>query len=184
MTALRSYVALLRGVNVGGRNAVPMARLREAVGTLGWSDVATYIQSGNVMFRTDRPLRSLESDFEEVIEDNFGLSIPVVVREAGRWAKYVKENPFPGESEAEAKWVLLALSKKSPAASAVAELEGKAANGERVMKVGDGIWIHFPEGSGRSKLTPTVLDRVIGSPATTRNWRTVLKLEELVREAG
>jgi uncharacterized protein (DUF1697 family) len=78
---------------------------------------------------------------------------------------------------------MLALSKAAPKSDAVKGLRERAANGERVIRVGDALWIHFRSGVARSKLSPALLDRLAGSPVTTRNWRTVLKLDELARQA-
>lgn len=173
------HVALLRGINVGGRNRVPMAELRALCGELGWADVETYIQSGNLVFSSgDGPAR-LEAELERAIERRFGLAIPVLVRTAAQWAAYAASNPFPEATEAEPNLVMLALSKAAPAPDAVAALQPRAADGERIVRTGDALWIYFAGGAGRSKLTPAVLDRLVGSPVTTRNWRTVVRLAEL-----
>ena len=80
--------------------------------------------------------------------------------------------------------MLLCLSKKAPGQRAAADLRLRATQGERVVKRGDAIWVHYAQGIAKSKLSPTVLDRLISSPVTTRNWRTVLKLHQMVRDAG
>ncbi len=174
------FVALLRGVNVGGRNIVPMADLRSLCLDLGWTDVATYIQSGNVLFESRMKAGVLERKLEKGIEDRFGISTPVVVRSATEWEGLMRGNPFPGASVDEPNLVMAALSKKSAAPDAAEALARYAVNGEAVVQAADALWIHFPQGSGRSKITPTVLDRVVASPVTMRNWRTVVKLGELV----
>lgn len=173
------HIALLRGINVGGHHAVPMAGLRSSCAELGWRDVRTYIQSGNVIFGAAGETTRLEKDLEQALERRFGLRIPVIVRAASEWPGYVRGNPFPDESHEEGNRVMLALSKDPPRADAVENLRQRAADGERIERVGDALWIHFPSGSARSKLSPALLDRLAGSPVTTRNWRTVLKLHEL-----
>lgn len=178
-----TYIALLRGINVGGKNKVPMAELRSLCAELGWSEVRTYIQSGNVVFEADASSADLESQLEQGIEERLGLQVAVIVRSAEEWSAYQQGNPFPDESREEPKLVMLALSKAPPAEDTVAGLQERAAYGERVERVGDALWLHFPEGAGRSKLSPGVFDRNVGSPVTTRNWRTVLKLGEMV-DAG
>jgi uncharacterized protein (DUF1697 family) len=176
-----TYIALLRGINVGGVR-IPMAELRAlGAGDLGWSGVESYIQSGNLIFEADGEPAALEDELERAVERRFGYAIPVLVRRAADWPAYVTSNPFPGESEREAKLVMLALSKRPPKPDAVQALTARAAGGERIASAGGALWIHFASGSARSKLTPSVLDRLAGSPVTTRNWRTVLKLEELAR---
>lgn len=175
------FIALLRGINVGGRNKLPMAELRELCSDLGWAEVRTYIQSGNVAFAADGEPARLETELAEAIERRFELSVQVVVRSASDWSAYVAGNPFPGASEREPNLVMLALSKERPRDDAVERLRERAEDGERVERVGDVLWIHFPNGSGRSKLAAS--DRIVGSPVTTRNWRTVLKLDEMARSS-
>lgn len=178
-------LALLRGINVGGRNVVPMAGLREVCEGLGWGEVRTYIQSGNVVFRAPGSRKGgggagLESALERGLEERFGLSISVVVRPAAAWARYVEGNPFREASTREPNLVMLCLSKAPPRPDAAEVLRGRAADGERVEVVGDAVWIHVPTGAGRSKLaSPAVLDRAVGSAVTARNWRTVVAIGEM-----
>jgi uncharacterized protein (DUF1697 family) len=181
---LSTFIALLRGINVGGHNKIPMAGLRELAGALGWSGVRTYIQSGNVIFEADGPAARLEEALQEGIGARFGLDVPVIVRAAAEWPVYVAGNPYPEASTAEPNRVMLGLSKAAPAPGAAAGLRERAADGERVEQVGDALWLHFPGGSGRSKITPALLDRLAGSPVTMRNWRTVLELDALARRTG
>jgi uncharacterized protein (DUF1697 family) len=176
------FIALLRGINVSGQHKIPMSELRELCSSLGCNDVQTYIQSGNVVFTGTSSPNELEKRLEQAVEESFGFFVPIVVRSAGDWQSYVKSNPFGGKAEGEAKWVLLAVSKKPPKAGAATELEKRATLGEHVVQGKDVIWIHYANGIGKSKLSPAVIDRCIGSPATARNWRTVLKLDEMARE--
>lgn len=181
--SLSSFIALLRGINVGGVR-VPMPELRSLCEERGWADVQTYIQSGNVLFRAQGEPARLEEELEEAVERRFGFSVSVLVRSADEWPAYVQGNPFQEESRSEPNLVMLAFSKEPPKSDAADLLQERAAGGERVVRVGDALWIHFASGSARSKLTPALLDRLAGSPVTTRNWRTVLKLEELARALG
>ena len=175
-----TFIGLLRGINVGGRHKIAMPELRSACADLGWQGVQSYIQSGNLVFRTDAAPSSLEAELEQAIEHRFGLSIRVVVRPAERWTVYVRGNPYPDASQEEPNVVLLALSKAPPQRGAVEALQ-EAADGEFVTQVGEALWIHYRGGIGRSKLSPALLDRLVGSPVTARNWRTVLKLHEMTR---
>ncbi|HEY0591394.1 MAG TPA: DUF1697 domain-containing protein [Thermoanaerobaculia bacterium] len=176
-----TFIALLRGINVGGRNRVPMPELREICGELGWGGVATYVNSGNVVFTAGATAAALESALERAIEAQFGLSIPVIVRTSREWSTYLRSNPFAAASEREGNAVMLALSKAKPGRDAAKVLEERATFGERIARTGDAIWIHFARGVGKSKLSPGLIDRVIGSPTTMRNWRTVVALGEMVR---
>lgn len=170
------WIALLRGINVGGHNKLPMAELRELCAELGWEGVRTYIQSGNIVFDAAGPGGALEKRLAEAITGRFGLKIPVIVRAGADWPVYIEAIPFPGAAEREPNLVMLGLAGLPIASDAADSLRGYAVNDERVVQSGEALWIHFAGGSGRSKITPAVLDRLAGSPVTTRNWRTVLKL--------
>lgn len=178
---MATFIALLRGINVGGHNRVPMADLRSQCGELGWSDIQAYIQSGNILLNAETTADHIEDELERAINRRFGLSVPVIVRTAGDWSAYIPGNPFPEASKAEPNRVMLALSKATPKGDAEAGLQERAADGERIARVGDAFWIHFRRGAGKSKLSPGLVDRLVGSPVTTRNWRTVLKLDELAK---
>ena len=169
-------IALLRGINVSGKNMIPMPELAKLCAKLGWKDVRTYIQSGNVVF--DAPAKDAEEKLEGAIHARFGFDIPVIVRSASRWERYAKAHPF---GAVESKFVLLALSKRPPLADCAATLTERAQAGEVIQRDGDAVWIHFASGVGRSKLSPAVLDRLVGSTVTARNWNTVQKLAELAR---
>lgn len=173
-------VALLRGINVGGKNRVPMPELRALGEALGLADVQTYIASGNLVFTAAGRPSDHERRLETAIATQFGTAVPVLVRTAPQWRVYREANPFLDASRTDPNLVLLALSKLPLATGAADALQGRAVDGERVREGGGALWIHFPGGSGRSKLTPTLLDRLAGSSVTTRNWRTVVKLGELL----
>ena len=172
-------IALLRGINVGGRTRMPMEALRELCISLGWQDVRSYIQSGNVIFSADGTAAAQEAALEEAIRARFGMSIPVLVRSPEQWNAYLKANPFPTAAEQEPNRLMLSLSKRQLAAGAVTLIQERATNGERVGEAAGGLWIHYPVGAGASKLSPSLVDRLAGSPVTARNWRTVTKLAEM-----
>jgi uncharacterized protein (DUF1697 family) len=178
----RKRIALLRGINVGGHNTIPMAGLRELCAGLGWQDVQTYIQSGNLVFNAAAGPQALERDLEGAILERFGLKIAVIVRAASAWAEYMDANPFPAATEREPNFVHMLLSKSPAAPDAAERLQERADAGERVALAGEALWIHYPNGAGRSKLSPALLDRMAGSPVTGRNWKTVLKIAEMVKK--
>jgi uncharacterized protein (DUF1697 family) len=172
-------LALLRAVNVGGRK-VPMAQLRALCGRLGWKGVATYIQSGNLLFEAAGTDAAMETALERAISAEFGLDVPVVVRSAAAWAKLAASNPFAHAAREAPNRLQLLVSKRPPAADAAERLMARAAAGEQVAAVPGGLWLLYPEGIARSKLTPALIDKACGSPATGRNYRTVLKLQEML----
>jgi uncharacterized protein (DUF1697 family) len=173
------YVALLRAVNVGGAK-LPMAELRELCAALGWHNVRTYIQSGNVVFDSDLAAGALETALEGAVKRQFDLVRPVIVRSAAQWRVYAAGTPFPLREEQDASRLMLCLSKHPPAADAAERLQQRAAAGEQVRRLGDAIWVYYPEGVGTTKLSPSLFDKAAGSPVTARNWRTVCKLQELL----
>jgi uncharacterized protein (DUF1697 family) len=177
-------IALLRGVNVGGRNRVPMAELRLACTQFGWNGVQSYIQSGNVIFSAKGRAAAFEQELEREIEGRFGLSIPVIVRSGDEWSVLTQGNPFADASRTDPNRVMLAISRKTPNPTALEEMRARAVNGERVARVGDALWIDFARGVAKSKLSPGLLDRIAGSPVTMRNWRTVLQLDEMAQSVG
>src|SRR5690242_7628158 len=120
------FIALLRGINVSGHNKVPMAELRSLCADLGWRDVQSYIQSGNLVFQANAKPARLEAELEQAIERQFGLSIAVIVRAAASWPAYVEGNPYPEASESEPNHVMLALSKAPPKPDAAEKLQERA----------------------------------------------------------
>lgn len=173
-------IALLRAVNVGGRK-LPMAELRALCGELGWEDARTYIQSGNLVFTAPGKPEALEAKLEKAIKDRFGLDVPVIVRTAAQWSAYAAANPFAKVAEEAPNRLQLLVSKRPPGAGSAAKLMERAQAGEAVELAGGALWFHFPHGVGTSKLTPTLIDKAAGSPSTSRNWRTVLKLQEMAQ---
>lgn len=179
---MKSFIGLLRGINVGGHNKIPMLKLRALCAEIGWSKIQTYIQSGNLIFSASGKAAALEAELQHAVERRLGLSIPVIVRPAADWQTYIKTNPFLHACKTEPHLVMLCLSQNPPKPDAPKNLRERAANGERITQIGDALWVHFPEGIARSKLSPSLLDRSIGSSVTARNWLTVLKLNELANQ--
>jgi uncharacterized protein (DUF1697 family) len=172
-------IALLRAVNVGGRT-LPMADLRALCAELGWSDVETYIQSGNLLFDAGGAAEQVEGQLERAIEQRFGFRSDVMVRDAPEWRDLLACNPFVPECEREPGRVLVGLAKSGIDERAAAVLAARAGAGERVEQAGRALWFHYPAGVGTSKLTPALIDRAAGSPVTARNWRTMLTLARVV----
>ena len=170
------YVALLRGINVGGHRPVPMDALRDVVTSLGHADVATYIQSGNVVFGSrGREARTLADELELAILGAFGFGVDVVVRSGDELAAIVAGNPFLDEvADTKALHVAFGREPIEDGRPIDRTFEPDA------VSVGSGvIYLHAPGGFGRTKLTDAFLRRLAGSSVTTRNWNTVTKLAEL-----
>ncbi len=176
-------VALLRGVNVGGNKKVPMAALRALAAKLGWRRVATYINSGNLVFAASDVPAVLEAKLAAAIEKHFGFGVPVIVRSGADWRRYAAASAFADAEAARPNHLLLALAGAPLPGTVVKDLLAYCRAGERVAVRGDALWIDFAGGVGTSKLTPAVLDRAAGAPVTARNWRTVQALAQMLDRA-
>lgn len=149
----------------------------------GCREVRTYIQSGNVVYRARASLgRQVPARVEAAIAARFGFRSPVVTRTAAEIETIVAANPFPEEAAADPKTVHVAFLKGRPRAAAVAALDPDRSPGDRFLVQGREVWIHFPNGAGRSKITNPWLDARLKTVSTSRNWRTVLALRDMLRE--
>lgn len=173
-------IALLRGINVGGYRKVPMTQLKALVEELGYLDVVTYIQSGNVVFSCPVTASVAETKLENALAKHFGFPVDVVVRTASDWDKYSKSMPFPGAARTRPHLVMLVLAKGKIAKGAAEVLCAYAKAGETIEIIGQVVWVDFPKGSGKSKLTPGIFERALGSPVTIRNWNTVQKIGDML----
>lgn len=171
------YVALLRGINVGGHRQVPMAKLREVAEAAGLEEVRTYVASGNLVFASDAAANGLEARLEAAIEKGFGFQVDVLVRSQKQWEAYVRGNPMPELGEQHGNLLMLTLGKRLATDADVEALRSKASDNERVERAGGAIWVWYGDGAGRSKIGTGPRGKDIW---TTRNWRTVLKLQEML----
>ena len=175
-----SYVALLRAVNVGGRNRVAMPRLRAVLESEGYEDVSTYVQSGNVCFRSpSRSVASVRGEVERVVEDEFGLDVVVIVRTRADLDTLVQRNPFRRARVPEQQLHVAFLADR-PTRAAVARLDPDRSPPDEFAVVDRHVYLRCPNGIGRTKLTNDYLERRLGTSATVRNWRTVTELRRLV----
>lgn len=170
---MTAYVALLRGINVGGSNKVAMADLRAMFGALGYEDAQTYIQSGNVVFTAKATEAALVRRIEGAITKTFSLQIRVMVRSKAQLASVLAADPFAGAAPTLAHVAFLSA---RPSAKKVAALDPHRSPPDVVAVIGREVYLHYPNGSGRSKLTGAYLERVLGTTATARNRNTVTKL--------
>jgi uncharacterized protein (DUF1697 family) len=173
-----TYVALLRGINVGGRTKIAMSDLRKLFADLGAEDVTTYVQSGNVVFRSGAAAGPLARSIEERIAAELGLRVTVVIRTGGELAKVVAGSPFADRGAEPTKLHVVFLADKPPTAR-VRALDATRGAPDEFRVVGREVYLHYPNGSGRSKITNAWFEKELGVAGTARNWRTVTKLAEL-----
>ena len=174
-------MALLRGINLGSRR-LPMKDLAAIFEAAGCVDVRTYIQSGNVVYRAGAALaRRVPTLVEAAIADRFGFDAPVVTRTSADMSAIVRGNPYAEEAEANPKSVHVGFLRDWPPARAVAELDPDRSPPDSFLVRGREIYVYFPNGMGKSKLTNPWFDSRLGTVSTMRNWRTVKTLEEMAR---
>ena len=178
------HVALLRGINVGGKNKLPMADLAAMFREAGCDDVQTYIQSGNVVFRADPALSDgVPSLIGASILSRFGYRIPVITRTAGELHDIVQANPF-ADAGFEANRLLVFFLPDVPERARVEALDPNRSPGDEFAVLGREVFVHYPNGVARSKLTNSYFDSSLSTTSTARNWRTVTKLLDLATAAG
>lgn len=178
---MHTFVALLRGINVGGKNTIAMTELESSFSSLGLEDVVTYIQSGNVVFRSPTGnAQELAAGIEQRIADAIGVSLTVLLRTPAELGAIAENNPFLSGAADLPKLHVVFLA-GLPAANAVAQLDPERSPPDEFSLRGREIYLHLPNGAGRSKLTIDYFERRLGVRATARNWNTLSKLLALTQ---
>jgi uncharacterized protein (DUF1697 family) len=180
-----THVALLRGINVGGRNRVPMPELRALMAGLGHADVATYIQSGNAVFTSsETDTTTLADELEQAIAAQLNVSCGVVVITKDELQQVIDDNPFPGEDNPKALHAVfrraeLTGDEQAKVAAAADRAKAKGCDDEAVI-VGRTMFLHTPNGLGRSELSAQLSRTPASRTGTARNWATVHKLRSML----
>ena len=181
---MTTQIALLRGINVGGHKMVAMADLRTLITQLGFADVRSLLQSGNVVFTGgSRTGSRLERLFETEVEQQLGVQSDFFVRTGDEWKDLVAHNPFREEAKRDPGHLLAMLLRRAPDAKAVKALQAAIQGREVVRASGTHLYIVYPDGVGRSRLTNALIERKLDTRGTARNWNTVLKLNALANPA-
>lgn len=174
---MTQFVALFRGINVGGKHIVPMQDLRDILGALGCENVRTYIQSGNAVFSSDATADDVSTRLREEIGTRFGFEPQVLVLSADQFQEIAASNPY-SDIDAEPKSVHVAFLTDVPVDPDLSALDELRAGSESFELGGGAFYLHAPDGIARSRLASKV-EQVLGVATTARNWRTVTKLVEL-----
>jgi len=169
------YIVLLRGINVSGKNKIPMADLRDLLDNLQFQNVQTYIQSGNIILKSDKSKTAICEIIKEGILSKFGFNISVIVKTIPEWQKAIEKYPFSTENEKIVAFTFL------DRASEIKEIEIKNIDEDQYKLVDDVVYLYCPLGFGKTKLTNNILEKKLDVVATTRNLRTTLKLLELAQ---
>jgi uncharacterized protein (DUF1697 family) len=178
-TAMPAYAALLRGINVGRNKRIGMADLRALMESLGHGSVRTHLQSGNIVFESPkRSATPLAAGIEKAIAAELGMDVTVMVRRSDELAAVVAASPFGGRTD-DPKKVHVAFLSEAPRAAAVKAFGAEEFAPDELEVVGREVYLLYPDGYARSKLTNAVLEKGLGVRATSRNWRTVKALADL-----
>lgn len=169
------WVALLRAVNLGARNKVPMAELRALLGEAGYGDVRTYIASGNVFLDGPKSRAAVAAELERLIADAFGVETTAIMRKPDEVAAVVARHPF-GTDTSRSHVVFLAREPEPESAERLATVDHSP---DRALLAGADVYLQYPAGVQGSRLSAARLERLLGVPGTHRNWRTVVALAEL-----
>jgi uncharacterized protein (DUF1697 family) len=176
-----AYVALLRGINVGGRKKVAMSDLRDLVTRLGFEDARTLLQSGNLVFRSDGKAESeLERLLEAATEKQLRLQTEFFVRTAAAWKTIIARNPFRHEAEGDPSHLVVMCLRGKPGGTQLSRLRAAISGRESIRTVGSQAYVVYPDGIGNSRLTNALIERTLDTRGTGRNWNTVMKLADLL----
>ena len=179
---MTACVSLFRGINVGGNRIVPMNELKSLHEALGFRDVATYIQSGNVVFSSDETdPAQLARQIEEGFAKRFGFHSQVMVRTSVELEEIIASNPFQNQPEKESKWVLVLFLATRPESTALEDLQKSYSGPEEMYLTGQELFVYYAGGVGRSKLTLPLIEKKLKTVGTGRNWNTVLRLREMMQ---
>ena len=174
------YVALFRGINVGGHNKLPMRELKELLAGLGLQDVATYIQSGNVVFESEEADKAVLSErICTAVSQSHGFAPQVLLLMAEEFTQAAAANPYP-EAEEEPKTLHLYFLEGVPPEPDMEKLEALKGDTENFRLIDKVFYLHAPDGIGRSKLAARV-EKALGVAVTARNWRSVSKIMEMAK---
>ncbi len=176
-------VSLLRGVNLGSHHKINMPALRALYQSLKLKDAQTYVQSGNVLFRTEaRDPIALAKRIEDGIERTFGFRPDVILRTTSQMRNVVARNPFAGRAEVSGSKLLVTFLASDPGKEAREEVRGIKSDPEEMWIDGSELYIYYPDGMGRSKLPISAINKALKIPGTARNWNSVTKLLEMAEE--
>lgn len=177
---MNMYIALLRGINVGGQKKMPMADLRSMLEKMDFQKIATYIQSGNVVFNTtEKDSSILERKINRAIRDTFGFDVPVLVKSKIDFVKILEKNPYGDQKVLEENRVYFVLLKDVPPEERVKKLEKEVYPNEKFVITKECVYLLCQNGYGKAQLNNNRIERKLKVEATTRNYRTVVKLIEM-----
>lgn len=171
---METYIVILRGINVSGKNKLPMQELRDLLKRLNFLDVKTYIQSGNILLKSENDKASISSKIKQAIEHNFGYQVPVLVKTISEWETVITNNPYKSVGEKQQYFTFLS---EVPKHNTI-ELDAKD---DEFTIINDVVYVNAVGGYGKTKLNNNLFEKKLKVIATTRNLKTTLKLLELAK---
>lgn len=176
---MESYIAILKGINVGGHNKIKMADLKSAMEESGFYSISTYIQSGNIFFRLAGTSRKeLSIRITTLIKDRFGFNVPVIIRSQPELRRILNNNPFINDPDIDTKKLHVTFLSGVPNPTVMANFNASEYLPDQFEIRDSEVYLCCPNGYGRTKLTNSFFERILKLTATTRNWKTVCKLAD------
>ncbi|WP_293049976.1 DUF1697 domain-containing protein [Paludibacter sp.] len=178
------YLSLLRGINIGGHKKIKMSDLKALYESLGFGQVTTYIQSGNVLFsaETNEADDILSLRISKAIEDRFGFDVPVVVRTKEEMLQIVAQNPFTAEAEAAPDKLVVMFLGSVPDVTTLEKIKAKITDNSRFAFIGNSLYFFYPDGYGQTKWHSNFFEKQLRTTVTARNWATTCKLAAMVAD--
>jgi uncharacterized protein (DUF1697 family) len=182
---MKTYIALLRGINVSGQKKILMTDLKKLFEELGYSDIVTYIQSGNVIFKTKASKTDIKlaAEIEKAIAGKYGFDVPVIVRSHEELQKVVIQNPYAKDKNVDLEKVYVTYLLEEPSTEKLREIKLPVGIKDEFKAIGKEVFLYCPGGYGETKLSNNFFESKLKVKATTRNWKTTLKLLELASNA-
>jgi len=179
------YISIVRGINLGGHNKLRMIELVDLMKNLGFRNVLHYIQSGNLLYTgEEKDCRALSSEISEALNNKYRLDVPVITLKAESFLKMVSENPFTSNPFYDIKFMHMTFLGSLPLTLKANSLSDKSFLPDEFRISGQFIYLYCPGGYGRTKLSNSFFERELELTATTRNWKTVLALRDLLGKTG
>ena len=181
-----TYISMLRGINVGGQKSIKMAGLKSLYESVGFTGVTTYIQSGNVVFRSrSKNAKTVGAEIAKAIHHSYGFTVTVIIRKPEELEKTIKKSPYAGRRGIDETRLHVTFLDAKPAPALVGALVPLAAKSkDEYTVIGMEIYLHCPNGYGTSLLSNTFFEKHLKVAATTRNWNTVKTLNAMSKEGA
>ncbi|MBL7805292.1 MAG: DUF1697 domain-containing protein [Saprospiraceae bacterium] len=181
--SMTTFIAILRGINVSGRNMIKMPELKSLFEAMGFASVRTYIQSGNVVFSAlETEEARLSAQIAETVTARFGFAVPVLARSAQEWAQILHENPFLSEKNIDPAFLHVTLLDELPRPEAAEKLMEYQYEPDRFALRGRTVYLYCPGGYGNTKLSNAFFEAKLKVRATTRNWKTMNEIHQLTHQ--